>query len=111
MKNMVMDINEMSFLDLAGLEYVGSVLAEEIYNYRQTHGAFRNWDELIEVPGVTTKTIDEFKRSGVVLEIKTREAIAGAEPESGRCVNSVGSAGGMGSDDVVDIWDAEFVRR
>ena len=111
MKKTVMDINEIGFLDLAALPWVGSVMAEEIYNYRQTRGAFREWDELKEVPGVTAKTIDEFKRAGFVLEIKVREAVAGAEPESGRCVNSTGSAGGMGSDDVVDIWDAEFVRR
>lgn len=65
------DINQASAQEIADtLQGVGMSKAEEIVRYRDSHGAFKHVDELVNVKGIGLATVD-----------KNRERIAlGAAP-------------------------------
>ncbi len=52
------DINSASAIELAKkLKGIGSVKAKAIVDYRQTNGLFRSIEDLINVKGISSKTI------------------------------------------------------
>jgi competence protein ComEA len=50
-----LDINRADASALQRLPGVGPALAERIIRYRETHGAFRTREDLLEVPGIGGK--------------------------------------------------------
>ncbi len=55
------DINNMDKEALTKLPGIGERLAERIVRYRETHGPFKNVDELKNVPGIGDKKLEQIK--------------------------------------------------
>jgi len=54
------DINQASAQEIAdALQGVGMSKAEEIVRYRDSHGAFKHVDELVNVKGIGLATVDK----------------------------------------------------
>jgi len=52
----VVDLNRASAEELRGLPGIGPALAERIVAWRAAHGPFRSPDDLVQVPGIGSKT-------------------------------------------------------
>ena len=52
------NINNASLEELAQLKRVGTKYAERIIEYRETHGAFKQVEDLTNVPGIGPKTLE-----------------------------------------------------
>ncbi len=55
------NINTADKDELAGLPGIGETLAQEIINYRQTHGPFTSVDQLKEVNGIGEKRLEDIR--------------------------------------------------
>ena len=55
------DINTASVAELDELESIGPAKAEKIVAWRNSKGAFKSHQELIEVPGIAEKTLAKFQ--------------------------------------------------
>ncbi len=60
-ENKVIDINSAGYFDLQTLPGIGPVLAERIMAYRDSVGAFRSADELLNVQGIGEKKYARIK--------------------------------------------------
>ncbi|HUE74210.1 MAG TPA: helix-hairpin-helix domain-containing protein [Pirellulaceae bacterium] len=69
------DINEADWPELALLPNVGERLAKRIVEYRDSHGPFRDLDQLKDVRGIGPKTFDSVKP--YLVPIPDVEATAG----------------------------------
>ena len=56
--NTLININTASFTELQTLPRVGPVMAQRIIDFRESHGNFASVDELINVTGIGTATLD-----------------------------------------------------
>ena len=52
------NINNASMEELAQLKRVGTKYAERIIEHRETHGAFKQVEDLTNVPGIGSKTLE-----------------------------------------------------
>lgn len=57
-KVLVIEINSATVTELMQLPQIGPVIASRIVEYRNTYGAFKDIDELIEVKGIGTKKLN-----------------------------------------------------
>lgn len=57
----LININTASQEELESLPEIGPHLAEEIISYREENGAFETIDELLDVPGIGTATLDAIR--------------------------------------------------
>jgi len=57
--NEVININEASVKDLAGLSGIGKTKAEAIIAYRNENGKFENIDDMKKVKGIGKKTFEK----------------------------------------------------
>ncbi len=57
-----LNLNESNYDDLAKLPQLGDNLAREIVMFRDQHGKIMDWNELLDVPGVTPMLIDDLKK-------------------------------------------------
>jgi competence ComEA-like helix-hairpin-helix protein len=57
----LLDLNQASLIELEETPGIGFRLAQRIVEHRQTKGAFRNLEELEQVPGVSRELISELK--------------------------------------------------
>lgn len=55
------DINTASVEQLESVKYIGPKLAAAIVEYRESHGAFKSVDDLVNVHGIGDKTLAKFK--------------------------------------------------
>ena len=55
------NVNTASAQELEALNGIGPVKAQAIVEYRKQHGAFKNTDDLINVPGIGDKTAETLK--------------------------------------------------
>ncbi len=55
------EVNEAQEEDLALVPGVGKALALRIVEFRESHGPFRTWHELIRVKGVGSTNIQRFR--------------------------------------------------
>ncbi len=55
------NVNTASAKELEALNGIGPVKAQAIVEYRKQHGAFKNTDDLINVPGIGDKTAEALK--------------------------------------------------
>lgn len=62
------NLNEVDIEQLSHIRQVGRRRAEEIINYRNAHGAFKSWEDLDKVPGLSKGMIEELKRGGATLD-------------------------------------------
>jgi competence ComEA-like helix-hairpin-helix protein len=69
----VFDLNEASLIQLERLPGVGFRRAQAITAYRDEHGEFSDFDDLLNVPGLDQETIEL---------LKTRVSITAPEPDS-----------------------------
>ena len=51
------NINTADFKALTSLPGIGATLAGRIINYRQQHGSFKTFDDLLKVKGLTKKVL------------------------------------------------------
>lgn len=61
------NLNTASIEELKSLKGIGTVKAQAIVNFRETHGPFKTVDELLEVQGIGIKLIEQNK-DALVLE-------------------------------------------
>ncbi len=54
-------INSAPFVDLQTLPRIGPVLAQAIIDYRVEHGPFTSVEQLLEVPGIAEKTLEQLR--------------------------------------------------
>lgn len=57
----LININTAGLSELDTLDGIGEKTAEAIIKYRDTHGAFKSTDELCEVSGIGTSTLEKIK--------------------------------------------------
>lgn len=55
------DLNNASQEQLQGLDGVGDVLAKRIIEYRKSHDGFDDVDEMTEVDGIGSKTLEDLR--------------------------------------------------
>ena len=55
------NVNKANFAQLQTLNGIGPSKAQEILTYRKAHGAFKTVDELVNVKGIGTKTLQGMK--------------------------------------------------
>ena len=56
-----MEINKASLQDLSDAKYMSRLLAERIIEYRNTHGLFKNLEDLKEVKGIGDYRYEKLK--------------------------------------------------
>jgi competence protein ComEA len=76
-----LDVNRASAEDLQQLPGIGPVLAQRIVEWRRTHGAFKQVDELNAVKGIGNKKLQQI-RPLVMVGRDKRQAMAGASSKS-----------------------------
>lgn len=81
------DINTSSRTHLESVAGIGPGKAKAIIEYRNTHGPFKNVDELDNVAGFGKKSIDKI-RSNITVSSRTKAVSSSANP-----ANTVDSAG------------------
>lgn len=54
------NINTADLKTLVVLDGIGEVLAQRIIDYRTKHGPFSTVEEIMNVPGISTKTLEKF---------------------------------------------------
>lgn len=57
----VVDINLASTMELEVLPAIGPVTAQKIIDYRNLNGAFKNKQEIMNVPGIGIKTYEKIR--------------------------------------------------
>ena len=57
----IVDVNIASAAELDTLPGVGEKLAAAIISYREAHGAFRNIEDIMNVPGIGTGKFEKFR--------------------------------------------------
>ena len=57
----VLDLNAATASDLEGLPGIGPKMAERIIRYRESRGPFRSVDELSNVRGIGTRTLEKLR--------------------------------------------------
>lgn len=62
----LVNINTASASELDALPHVGPATAQKIIDYRTQHGAFKSVDDLINVPGIGPKTLDDIKPKATI---------------------------------------------
>ncbi|MBR0079491.1 MAG: helix-hairpin-helix domain-containing protein, partial [Synergistaceae bacterium] len=55
------DINNATAKELELIKGVGSVIAQRIIEYRETHGRFNSPDDLIHIKGIGSKTLEKMR--------------------------------------------------
>ena len=55
------ELNQATWVEWMQLEGIGEILARRIVEYRQQHGAFQSIDDLSQVPGVGTATLNTIR--------------------------------------------------
>jgi len=53
------NINDATVEELTQLKRIGPKYAEKIVAFRETNGPFKSADELVNVPGIGSKTVEE----------------------------------------------------
>jgi competence protein ComEA len=66
---LALDLNQASAQDLEALPGIGPALARRIIDYRQSHGPFKNLDDLEQVSGIGPKKLAMIKSYLVIAEI------------------------------------------
>lgn len=66
-----LDINTASVEQLQTLPGIGSVIAQNIVNYRQTHGAFEKIEDIMKIKGIGQKKFEKIKDLITVKKEKT----------------------------------------
>ena len=63
-----LDLNTATAEELQKLPGIGEVLSQAIVDYREEHGPFQSVDELLQVPGIGEKRLDDIRDSVYVSE-------------------------------------------
>lgn len=83
----LININTASEQELQRLNGVGPAIAKRIVEYRQTHGAFSRVEDIVNVRGIGSKTLEKF-RSQITLSGGGGSYVSGSSPStSGGLIN------------------------
>lgn len=58
-----LSVNEVNVKELTSVDGVTSGLARNIVRYRKARGNFKSWDDLLRVPGVNSRILENIKKS------------------------------------------------
>ncbi|MDA8090097.1 MAG: helix-hairpin-helix domain-containing protein [Nitrospiraceae bacterium] len=61
------DINSASVEELSNLKALDKKKVQALVDYRDKNGAFESWDDLEDVPGFSSKLVQDIKQSGATL--------------------------------------------
>jgi competence ComEA-like helix-hairpin-helix protein len=61
---MKVDLNTASFEELTKLDMITAVRARNIITYREAYGPFTSWNEMKNVPGISTEVSEEIRLEG-----------------------------------------------
>lgn len=56
-----LDLNRATALELEKLPGIGPTLAARIVSWRETHGPFKSVDDLLAIPGIGPKTVENLR--------------------------------------------------
>jgi competence ComEA-like helix-hairpin-helix protein len=56
-----LNLNDAEMDDLQDLEGVSDQVARSIISYRDEYGDFEDWDEVSEIPGVSSRTLKSLR--------------------------------------------------
>ncbi len=59
------NINKAGIRDIAGISGVSSLLARNIVSYRNRQESFNNWDDLLKIPGINNRVLNNIKEEAV----------------------------------------------
>lgn len=75
-----LDLNAASLAELERLPAIGFIQAQHIVSYREAHGPFTSLEQLNQVPGLASETLEEIKEHLTVTPPTPVEAPAGERP-------------------------------
>lgn len=58
------DLNKASVDELQSIEGIDRNWAQKIVEYRDSHGAFRDWSDLEDIPGFSSRHVNMLKKGG-----------------------------------------------
>jgi competence ComEA-like helix-hairpin-helix protein len=73
------DLNLASLSELERLPGIGFIAAQQIINYREQHGRFRQVEDLLEIPGISETLFEEI-REHIFVEAEVEPAAPAIEP-------------------------------
>jgi len=59
------ELNAMTEQELGRIHGMSKDNARKIVDYRKQHGSFKSWEDVKQVPGISSHSLDALKRHGV----------------------------------------------
>lgn len=61
------DLNTATIDDLLTVKGLDRNWAQKIIDYRSSHGPFNDWTDLDDIPGFSSRYVNDLRRSGVTI--------------------------------------------
>ncbi|PJA47462.1 hypothetical protein CO172_01395 [Candidatus Uhrbacteria bacterium CG_4_9_14_3_um_filter_36_7] len=62
------NLNNSSKDELKKLNIIEENLVDELIQYREEHGKFKNWGDVIKIPNFSQEIVDKLRQNGATIE-------------------------------------------